>query len=309
MDERTDYMNIYGFIGKPDAARKTRGDQYFFVNNRFIRSAYLNHAVSSAFEDLLPKDSYPLYVLFIDLDPAQIDINVHPTKQEIKFEDEKIVYAFVQSAVRHALAQFSISPSLDFTLDAGIQHLEAVSKPFGDMEKETRIGFRVVQDIYPKAPVAPHRANRQKRTAALERIFYHRTRCRNFRERPVCGLSVCNTQLRAISSRWRAHYKCWRNCTMTYLIMADGLNGGFLLIHQQLAHERILYEQFVNCHAWQTGSYAKESFSRLLQLATPDAILLEDLLPELQLIGYEIEPFGQDSFIIQGTPADIDAGK
>ncbi|MBW7892718.1 MAG: DNA mismatch repair endonuclease MutL, partial [Chitinophagaceae bacterium] len=110
VQEKTDYLNVYGFAGKPDTAKKTRGDQYFFVNNRFIRSAYLNHAVMSAYQDMIPADSFPMYVLFIELDPAQIDINVHPTKQEIKFEDEKITYAFVQAAIKHALAQFSIMP-------------------------------------------------------------------------------------------------------------------------------------------------------------------------------------------------------
>ena len=127
--EDTDYMIIHGFVGKPETAKKTRGDQYFFVNNRFIKSAYLNHAVMNAFDEMVGKDSFPMYVLFIDLDPAQLDINVHPTKQEIKFEDEKIVYAFVQAAVKHALAQFSIAPSLDFSLNADIQSLDAVSRP------------------------------------------------------------------------------------------------------------------------------------------------------------------------------------
>src|SRR5207344_2503283 len=129
INEQTDYMNIYGFVGKPETAKKTRGDQYFFVNNRFIKSAYLNHALMNAFDQMIAKDSFPMYALFIDLDPTQLDINVHPTKQEIKFEDEKIVYAFVQSAVKHALAQFSITPTLDFDLDPSIQQLEAVSKP------------------------------------------------------------------------------------------------------------------------------------------------------------------------------------
>ena len=135
--ETTDYLDINGFVGKPEAAKKTRGDQYFFVNNRFIKSAYLNHAVTSAFDALLPKDSFPVYALYIDLDPSQVDINVHPTKQEIKFEDEKIVYAFVQAAVKHALAQFSISPSLDFSLNADIMQTEAVSQPFTQQKQET----------------------------------------------------------------------------------------------------------------------------------------------------------------------------
>src|ERR1700712_5730675 len=129
VQENTDYLNIVGFVGKPDVAKRTRGDQYFFVNNRFIRSAYLNHAVMTAFQQMIPGDSFPLYVLFIEIDPSRVDINVHPTKQEIKFEDEKIVYAFVQAAVKHALAQFSITSSLDFDLDPAIQQLDAVSKP------------------------------------------------------------------------------------------------------------------------------------------------------------------------------------
>ncbi|HEY8388876.1 MAG TPA: DNA mismatch repair endonuclease MutL, partial [Parasegetibacter sp.] len=135
VDERTDYMYIYGFVGKPETAKKSRGDQYFFVNNRFIKSAYLHHAMMQAYQGLIPAESFPMYVLFIDLDPSQIDINVHPTKQEIKFEDERIIYAFVQAAVKHALAQFSITPSLDFELDPGIQQLEAVNKPFTDDKK------------------------------------------------------------------------------------------------------------------------------------------------------------------------------
>src|SRR5450432_4079776 len=129
VQEKTDYLNVAGFVGKPDTAKRTRGDQYFFVNNRFIRSAYLNHAVMTAFQQMIPGDSFPLYVLFIDIDPSRVDINVHPTKQEIKFEDEKIVYAFVQAAVKHALAQFSITPSLDFDLDPAIQQLDAINKP------------------------------------------------------------------------------------------------------------------------------------------------------------------------------------
>ncbi len=137
VSEQTDYMNITGFVGKPETAKKTRGDQYFFVNNRFIKSAYLNHAVMNAFSEMIAKDSFPMYTLFIDLDPSQLDINVHPTKQEIKFEDEKIIYAFVQSAIKHALAQFSISPTLDFELDASIQSLDAVSKPFTEEKKSS----------------------------------------------------------------------------------------------------------------------------------------------------------------------------
>ena len=133
--EETDYMNIYGFVGKPETAKKTRGDQYFFVNNRFIKSAYLNHAVMNAYQEMISSDSFPMYALFIDLDPAVVDVNVHPTKQEIKFEDEKIIYAFVQAAIKHALAQFSVTPTLDFDLDASIQQLSSIQQPFTEERK------------------------------------------------------------------------------------------------------------------------------------------------------------------------------
>src|ERR1044071_2840592 len=135
VNEDTDYMNIRGFVGKPDTAKKTRGDQYFFVNNRFIKSAYLNHAVMNAYMEMITKDAFPMYVFFIDLDPTQVDVNVHPTKQEIKFEDEKIIYAFVQAAVKHALAQFSVTPTLDFELDSSIQQLSSIQQPFTEEKK------------------------------------------------------------------------------------------------------------------------------------------------------------------------------
>jgi DNA mismatch repair protein MutL len=114
VEEETDVVRITGFVGKPEFAKKTRGEQYLFVNNRFIRSHYLQHAITSAFEDMLPKDTYPLYVIYMDIDPAKIDINIHPTKQEIKFEDESLIYSYIRVAVRHAIGQYGISGSLDF---------------------------------------------------------------------------------------------------------------------------------------------------------------------------------------------------
>ncbi|QNH61437.1 DNA mismatch repair endonuclease MutL [Hymenobacter sediminicola] len=137
-EEVTPFLSVKGFIGKPESAKKSRGDQFFFVNNRFIRSAYLNHAVLTAYEGLLPKDTHPFYVLFLDLDPKAIDINVHPTKTEIKFEDEKTVYAIVRAAVKQSLGLHNMAPSLDFEGDvnfAPIQPLRISSNqknPFTD---------------------------------------------------------------------------------------------------------------------------------------------------------------------------------
>jgi DNA mismatch repair protein MutL len=114
LDEETSIIQVKGFIGKPSFAKKTRGDQFFFVNNRFIKDGYLNHAVMIAYDQLLPEDCFPLYVLFIEIDPAKIDINVHPTKTEIKYQDEKAIYAIIRSAVKRSLGRYNITPTLDF---------------------------------------------------------------------------------------------------------------------------------------------------------------------------------------------------
>ncbi|MGN6530837.1 MAG: DNA mismatch repair endonuclease MutL [Ginsengibacter sp.] len=297
--EETDYMNIFGFVGKPDCARKTRGDQYFFVNNRFIKSAYLNHAVMRAFEELLPKDSFPLYVLFIDLDPAQIDINVHPTKQEIKFEDEKIIYAFVQAAVKHALAQFSIAPSLDFTLNPGIQQLEAVSQPFTSDKQQSASS----SDIY-KTFTQKHQAHlidpKDKAELKHWKDFYVEPKETFVSLRDE--ISLLPNEIQGVNQKVIPDTALVQ-LHKTYVLAPT--HEGFLLMHQQLAHERILYEKYSLAAEGKKVAIQQSLFPATLTLSPPDAALLEDLLPELLLLGYQVESFGKDSFVIQGTPADI----
>ncbi|MFN4285133.1 MAG: DNA mismatch repair endonuclease MutL [Lacibacter sp.] len=303
VQEQTDYLNISGFIGKPETAKKTRGDQYLFVNKRFIKSAYLNHAVTSAFQELIPADSHPAYVLFLELDPAQVDINVHPTKQEIKFEDEKIVYAFVQAAVKHALAQFSITPTLDFDLDPSIQQLEAVSKPFTPQQQASATASGLYQ-TFTQRNVA-HKIDPSNNTAALHhwRTFYdaaaqaappavQQSSFTQQQEQPA-GLPALTDQ-----PVLQLH-----NC---YLLATT--TNGILLVHQQNAHERILYERYTQATEGKPMATQRSLFPATVHLSPQDAILLNELLPELQLLGYHVEPFGNNSFVIQGTPADVQQG-
>lgn len=303
--EETDYMNIYGFVGKPETAKRTRGDQYFFVNNRFIKSAYLNHAVNNAFEGLIAKDSFPSYVLYIDLDPSQLDINVHPTKQEIKFEDEKIVYAFVQAAVKHALAQFSIAPSLDFTLNAEIQSLDAVSKPFSTENKEAASSSNLYKTFIQKHQahiIEP--ADKSELKHWKEFFVNQKQEAKSQKEEsfqpaaPGMQQATFNIQLLPDTALLQLHN--------TYIIAPT--NKGFLLVHQQLAHERVLYERYSAAVHNKKIATQKSLFPVTVELATADAVLLEDLLPDLLLIGYQVEPFGNNTFVIQGTPADIVQG-
>jgi DNA mismatch repair protein MutL len=295
--EETDYMNIHGFIGKPETAKKTRGDQYFFVNNRFIKSAYLNHAVNTAFENMIAKDSFPSYVLFIDIDPSQVDINVHPTKQEIKFEDEKIIYAFVQAAVKHALAQFSVAPSLDFTLNADIQSLEAVSKPFTEEKKEAVSNSSNLYKTFTQKNQAHFIEQNDSGELKHWKSFFAESKMQN--AEGGTQLNYENEQHSAFSVQYSAYFQL----NNTYIIATT--DNGFKLVHQQLAHERILYERYITAAHNKQMPTQKTLFPATVELTPVDAALMNDLLNDLNFIGYHIEPFGSNTFVIQGTPADV----
>lgn len=298
--QETDYMNIYGFTGKPETAKKTRGDQYFFVNNRFIKSPYLHHAVMNAYQEMIPADSFPMYVLCIDLDPAQVDVNVHPTKQEIKFEDEKIIYAFVQAAVKHALAQFSITPTLDFDLDASIQNLPAVSQPFTIAKKEAASSSSIYKGFTQK-----HQAHFiEKGTPELRhwKDFYEAP---NPQADTFTGKSSFTSFPNPEAGKVVLHEDTELfQLLNTYIVVP--VENNFLLIHQQLAHETVLHEQMQKATQGKPIITQQSMFPVTLELSPADAVLLQELLPELHTLGYMIEPFGGNNFIVQGSPADLD---
>ncbi len=309
--EETDYMNIYGFVGKPETAKKTRGDQYFFVNNRFIKSAYLNHAVMNAFSEMIAKDSFPMYTLFIDIDPSRLDINVHPTKQEIKFEDEKIIYAFVQSAVKHALAQYSVTPTLDFELDSTIQQSDAVSKPFTS-EKEFSATGTSLFNTFTKKNQAHFIDSKSDLGTWNDNLLKQNNleNPKNSFEQPVqekadfYSSSFKNVvQPKADKKPISDNFIQIHNS----FIIAQNENG-FVVIHQQNAHERILYERFTEAMKGKPIAIQRSLFPTAIELAAPDAVLLKELLPDLNILGYQVEPFGNNSFVIQGSPADVPDG-
>jgi DNA mismatch repair protein MutL len=309
VQEHSDYMNIYGFVGKPETAKKTRGDQYFFVNNRFIKSAYLNHALMGAFDSMIAKDSFPMYTLFIDLDPAQLDINVHPTKQEIKFEDEKIVYAFVQSAVKHALAQFSISPTLDFELDSNIQQLDAISKPFSE-ERKSSVASSSLYNTFTQKNQAHFIENKSE--LKHWRDFYEpvskdqRPLMENLRS---LDETVANNNIQSLYTENRQQIQDdtpMQQMHFTYIVVQN--DAGFIVIHQQNAHERILYERFLKAVDGRPIAIQQSLFPQTMELAASDVVVLTELLPDLHHLGYHLEPFGNNTFVIQGTPADVDQG-
>jgi DNA mismatch repair protein MutL len=306
--EHTDYLDIKGFVGKPEAVRKSRGEQFFFVNGRFIRSAYLNHAVMSGFQGLIPEQTFPLYVLFIDLDPAQIDINVHPTKQEIKFEDEKIVYAFVQSAVRHALAQFSMTPSLDFELDAGIQQLNAVSRAASQEDRDTAGNGSLFQTFTQK-----HAAWKVEPSGNLTgwKEFYKPVGIPESQVVPTHQIQPLPQVPTSVAPVSHPALKFAEDMTplqvqRSYIIFDTP--EGLVIVHQQLAHERVIYERLNEALEGKPLPVQQLLFPASITLPPADAALMQELIPELRVLGYMVESEGPLDFLLKGTPSDLKGG-
>lgn len=310
VNEETDVIRINGFIGKPEFARKTRGEQLFFVNNRFIRSAYLNHAVTSAFEDLLPKDAFPFYVLFIEIDPARIDINVHPTKQEIKFDDEHLVYNYLRVAVRHALGQFSVMPTLDFDQDpaftSSMSPRPTSDQPNPSVGKPSSSSYASPSKSPGKSPNLQH----------WEKLYEGLQNPETPSELPeeesaqVPGVTIESEwsagnppeEKQGLNAAQRAPYQVHG----TYIV--SPIKSGFLLIDQQAAHERILYEHYLQALQQNTGISQQQLFPKTLLLPPADADVLRDILPQLNTLGFQVQPHGAASFVITGIPAEM-AGK
>ncbi|MBI1224479.1 MAG: DNA mismatch repair endonuclease MutL [Bacteroidetes bacterium] len=323
--EETDVMSIGGFIGKPEFARKTRGEQLFFVNNRFIKSGYLHHAVMTAYEELLPKETYPFYVIFLEMDPSRIDINVHPTKQEIKFDDERLVYNYLRVAVRHALGSHSIMPELDFEAETSFSATKNFGLPFSvgpqsDFEEEmsqTRRQEPTERNGGFERPTTSPREesnlrNWQKLYADIEEM----------EETPKQGFipEEEGEEPITIGSNWTsigelddAGSSFSKNQKEPYQIQSSfiisHIKSGFMLIDQQAAHERILYERYLETLENKQVFTQKELFPKTFTLPTADAAIFGDIMSTINELGFDIQEFGKDSFIIHGIPADLTGGQ
>ncbi|SDT65624.1 DNA mismatch repair protein MutL [Mucilaginibacter mallensis] len=306
VEEDTTIIKLHGFVGKPEFARKTRGEQFFFVNNRFIRDAYLNHAVLTAFDELLPDEAYPMYVLFIDIDPAKIDINVHPTKTEIKYQDEKAIYAIIRSAVKRSLGRYNITPSLDFDQENSIEHL-ITPKPFEEIVAPT-IAFN--PDFNPFA--AEKKADREmpymrdshsynsspipKNWDTLYEISKKEPNYQHAMHEEK-NISVDEQEVSKSSERqlFQIHNR----------FILSQIKSGFMLISQQAAHERVLYERFLQQLQNHSGVSQQSLFPQSVTLNSSDFELLRELLPDVRALGFDIREFGKNTVVVEGIPADL----
>ena len=319
VEEQTDFLRIYGFVGKPEFARKTRGEQYFFVNERFIKSPYLHHSILTAYSDILPAKSHPLYVIFIDIDPARIDVNVHPTKQEIKFDDEKVVYTFVNTAVKRALGTYNITPTLDFDHDTQLifsrtpkkqnpnsnpsSNFNPSSKPktsSTDSLEGSKLNF---QTRTSKASSPSSKSNWQE-LYRTEDININLPDSEN--QTTITIQSDANTQsslpIEGKATLEKNPYQIHQKYILTQI------KSGFILIDQKAAHERILYEQCLKNMDNKKAETQKQLFPQTIELPAADATLLKQILADINILGYDIQEFGQATFVIHGVPSDLKAG-
>ena len=288
--QETDTATINGFIVKPEFLRKTRGEQYFFVNKRFIKHSYLHHAIENAYQELIPKDCYPGYFINIDIDPKEIDINIHPTKTEVNFQDVKLVYAILHSAVRKSIGQNNLAPLLDFDInpDLGIDFGEAsrMDRPIVEPKVEYNPEFN------------PFKMSSQPRHSSSnwkiiyednsETISSNINKISNFDESSVTS---------AVESK-----NLYLQLQQTYIITT--VKSGLLVLDQHLAHKRILFEKYLKEMESNIEASQQELFPQHIILNPNDASLLMEIKSDLEKIGFRIQQMNNTTFIINGTPAD-----
>ena len=290
VQQETETATINGFIVKPEFLRKTRGEQYFFVNKRFIKHSYLHHAIENAYQELIPKDCFPGYFIDIDIDPKEIDINIHPTKTEVNFQDVKLVYAILHSAVRKAIGQNNLSPMLDFdvTPDLGIDFGEAsrMDRPV----VEPKIDYNPNFNPFQTQPQVRH-------SSGNWRIMYE-----DNNDTVSTNINKITSFDDTTSASVVENKNLYLQLQQSYIVTT--MKSGLLVVDQHLAHMRILYEKFVREMENSVEASQQELFPQHITLGPNDASLLKEIMPDLEKIGFRIQQMNGSTFVINGTPAD-----
>lgn len=297
VSSHTTSLSVEGFIGKAQFARKTRGEQFFFVNKRFIKHPYLHHAVENAFMELLPKDSYPTYFLHITIDAAEIDINIHPTKTEVNFQDTKLVYAMIHAAVKKSLGQHDLGPRLDFeaSSDHGIDFgdISRLGRPVTPPSVPFNTEYNPFSNPHPKEntgfTVPPKPASDDN-----WRLFYGDTQQQSTTPSESIEIQSDSEHEPTLQSNKYLQIQGRYICTT--------VKSGILIVDQHLAHFRILFEKYLRLLNERKTPSQQELFPQTVQLSAPDADLLAEVLPEIRFLGFSIQPIGNRSFVMNGVP-------
>ncbi|MDQ3396117.1 MAG: DNA mismatch repair endonuclease MutL, partial [Bacteroidota bacterium] len=306
--EEVQHVAVQGYIGKPDFSKKTRGEQFFFVNNRFIKNHYLHHSVLSAYEGLLPDESHPFYVLFITIDPKHIDINVHPTKTEIKFDDERTIYAIIRAAVKQALGTHNITPSINFDHDVNFQAISFTNKePSGFAGNKNYEQYR-------------NNSRENNNHTHWEKIFEKEHPGNSFDfgtlnipDQPLNSItfgSVSNnpSYQDSLKKDLINHEEGNNNFQVHNQYILKQVKSGLMIIDQQAAHERVLYEKYLSALEKKSGASQQFLFPQALELSPSDFSLVMELENEIKSLGFIFSIFGKNSIVINGGPSDYYGG-
>ncbi len=307
IEEETEMIKIKGFIGKPQYARKTRGEQYFFTNSRYMKHPYFHHAVENAFEELIPDNAFPTYFINLEVDPKTIDVNIHPTKTEINFQHQQVIYAIIKSAVKKAIGSHSLTPSIDFDVEQAI--------PFTHPDKNKIISQPVVRvdpdyNPFDNPNVAGNRiypgskGNREQ----WEKLYDMGDRKPTTPNDP--GLVVDHPQpgQTEIDPEWSHVQHLLKNDNFILFhnrYVITNIKSGLLIVDIQRAHERILYEKYLEMINNKKGSSQQLLFPQTVEFSPNDTEILLEIINEVRASGFEINEFGKYTFIIDGAPEGI----
>jgi DNA mismatch repair protein MutL len=301
--ENTDIVSIHGFVSKPEFAKKNRGEQFLFVNDRFIKSGYLHHAIINAYDGLLKEGTQPSYFLFFEVPKHTIDINIHPTKTEIKFDDEQSIYAILRASIKHSLGQFNVSPILDFERDSNLDTPYEYSKKEADVPV---LEFNTTFNPFKKSDDRPIRQDFQKKeTANWESLYVGLTdefhsKSNQYEADEVATSLFDDVELDSIVQR---------NYQLQKKYIVSPIKAGLLIIDQRKAHQRILYEQFLTNITILKGNSQQLLFPLSIIMSSHELELLKELKVQLEHTGFVFDKFTKETVIFSGIPTNVQEGK
>ena len=304
ISEETELVRIQGFVSKPEFAKKNRGEQFFFVNNRFIKSGYLHHAIMSAYEGLLKDGMQPAYFIYLDVPPNTIDINIHPTKTEIKFDDEHALYAILRSSVKHSLGQFNVAPVLDFDRDPNLD------TPYQYKGKEAAFPtIQVDSKFNPFADDQPTKtfnnssfSNPKEATASWESLYVglkndtQEIEAFDFEPDTITGSLFNDHEIEEANS---STYQIQRK----YIV--SPIKSGMMIIDQHRAHQRILYEQYLTNMTVHHAASQQLLFPLELYFSANERVLLIELQDTLHAMGFIFDTIQNEAVVVSGIPVTL----
>lgn len=308
VEAKTELVSVIGYIGKPETARRTRGEQYFFANGRFIRHPYLHHAVEQAFEELIPDSAIPSYFLYIEVEPATIDINIHPTKTEVNFQHGQLLYASIRTSVKHALGMFSLSPTLDFDTEPTFDFVA----PKGYEPKEPTIQVNPDYNPFRKQPqnflkanagITPNRTGWEKMYEGIAHQPTKEISQYEGRDFPLIPNKQPETEKPLVPEN--GIYETNKLFQVQNRYIVANVKSGLLIVDQQKANERVIFERISSNASGQAVVRQRVLFPQTIQLSAIDSEVINEISDDLDSLGFEISNMGGGTFLINAVPSNM----